>query len=103
MKMLNMSTATDIAAAAAWCGEVIDVQYTNSRGVWDRRGWDTVVYTNRHDCKVVLRTHTDSGAVRLKAVPAPDGVDLTPRDPYEIELMPDVPFDVLTAIMESLK
>lgn len=103
MKMLNHSTATDVASVAAWRGQVLDVQHTHFNPAWGRKGWDTVVFTNEHDCKVILRIHSDTGAVRLKAEPAPSGVDLAPRDPYEIELMPDVPFDVLSAIMENLK
>jgi hypothetical protein len=103
MKLLNYSTVEDVAAVAAWGGEILDVQRNGTSHMWQRRGWDTVVFTNKHDCKVILRIHTDTGAVRLKAEPAPSGVDLTPRDPYEIELMPDVPFDVLSALMENLK
>lgn len=102
-KFLQETTVEDVAADAAWRGEVLDVQRVSANQQWRRTGWDTLVFTNAHDCKVILRLHNSTGAVRLRAEPAPSGLDLTPRDPYEIELMPDVPFNVLSTILENLK
>jgi hypothetical protein len=60
--------------------------------------WSTLVFQNVNDAKVVLRQHS-SGTTRIKVTPALT-VDLVYPETYEITLTPDVPFSVLTALLE---
>lgn len=80
---------------------VLDVQHPTG-GVLRPATWDTAVLMNEHDTKIVVRQHRLTGAVRVKAIPART-IDMHQPEAYEIELMPDIPFYVLTEMMEILK
>jgi hypothetical protein len=82
-------------------GKVLDVQPAAGASIFTPKDWDTVVFLNDQDTKVVLRQHRPTGAVRIKAIPAVT-VDMVEPEPYEIQLMPDVPFRVLTILLENL-
>lgn len=100
--LLMTRDLADVMADVAHNVHVLDVQRTHTSPATKPSTWDTVVFVNYHDTRVVLRQHRLTGAVRLKAIP-PKTVDMYQPEPYEIELMPDVPFDVLISLLETLK
>jgi hypothetical protein len=91
----------DVIANRSHNVEVLDVQIRSKDLVLRPRQWDTCVLINDHGAKVVIRQHRLTGAMRVKVVPAKDGP--YQPEPYELEFLPDVPFDVLSNILEILK
>ena len=92
----------DVMSDLAHNTRVVDVQRTHTAPLAKPASWDTAVIFNDHDTKIVLRQHRHTGAVRLKVTPAKT-VDLVQPETYELELMPDFPFHVLTNLLEILK
>lgn len=92
----------DVMANRAHNVRVLDVQRRSNDSVLTPVHWDTVVMENDHGTRIVLRQHRLTGAVRIKAIPAKT-VDLFQPEPYELELLPDVPFSVVVDLLEILK
>lgn len=93
----------DVAADLAFGMRVIDRQSTLNAPLAKPSTWDTSVVFNTHDTKIVLRQHRHTGALRIKVIPARDNIAGYQPEPYELELMPDFPFHVLTSMLEILK
>jgi hypothetical protein len=91
----------DVAAGVAHNVHVLDVQ-TPTDTILAPTTWGTIVIVNDHDTKIVIRQHRLTGAMRIKAIPAKT-VDMLQPEPYEIELLPDVPFPVVINLLEILK
>jgi hypothetical protein len=92
----------DVAAGVAHNVHVLDVQNRPADSILSPSTWGTIVLENDHGTKVVIRQHRLTGAMRIKAIPAKT-VDLLQPEPYEIELLPDVPFPVVINLLEILK
>lgn len=100
-QIMNRDLA-DVMSSTSHNVHVLDVQNTHTAPAHEPLSWDTVVFLNQHDTRVVLRQHRHSGAVRIKAIPAKT-IDLVQPEAYEIELLPDIPFHVLIELLEILK
>jgi hypothetical protein len=100
-QLMNRDLA-DLAGAVGHNVRLLDTQYTGGAPHTEPSTWDTSVFYNDHDTKIVVRQHRLTGAIRIKAIPAKT-VDLVQPEPYELELLPDVPFHVLTSLMEILR
>ena len=84
---LHSVNAGDIYASADYSLRIDVLDY--------QREPQIVVFRNERGTKVVMRHDDPTGAVEIKAEPQ-QGVA------YELYLGPQVPFDVLTAMMEHL-
>jgi hypothetical protein len=93
---------TDVASSVTHNMRILDVQTTSSAPLHAPKTWDTSVFENDHGTRLVLRQHRLTGALRIKAIPAKT-VDMVQPEPYELELLPDVPFHVLIDLMEILR
>jgi hypothetical protein len=92
----------DVVAQIPHNMRVLDVQETHTAALLEPSSWDTAVFLNDHGTRLVVRQHRHTGATRIKAIPAKT-VDLLQPEAYELELLPDVPFRVLTDLMEILR
>lgn len=97
---LSQRDVNDVVANRPHNAHVLDVQ---SPSYEPRRpnSWSTAVFVNFHDAKIVVRQHS-SGMTKIKVTP-PVTVDMVQPEPYEIQLNPDVPFDVLAHLLEVVK
>lgn len=90
----------DMAANRPHNTRVLDLQ----QPTYDRthpNTWSTAVFVNQHDAKIVLRQHA-SGTTRIKVTPVTT-IDGVQPEPYEITLTPDVPFQVVTSLLEVVR
>jgi hypothetical protein len=88
---LRDSDVWDIYRTSDHVGRVLDLQE-------DRR---VVVMRNRkHDTKVILRFDDETGAVEMFAEPNHSD-DAVGSEPYHVMLGPEVPFSVLSALIEN--
>ena len=101
--MLMTSDVDDVMHHRAHNVEVLDVQRADTKPTLAPSNWDVVVFVNQWDTRIVLRQHKLTGAVRIKAIPAKTGVERFQPEPFELELMPDVPLSVVTDLLEILK
>lgn len=92
----------DVASSMPHNMRILDVQSSQSAPLSAPKTWDTSVFENDHGTRLVIRQHRLTGALRIKAIPAKT-VDMVQPEPYELELLPDVPFHVLIDLMEILR
>lgn len=83
------SDVWDIYRTADHVGRVLDLQE-------DRR---TVVMRTRNDTKIVMRFDDETGAIEMHVEPN-GSIDSIGAEPYHLMLGPEVPFSVLTALIE---
>jgi hypothetical protein len=86
---LRDSDVWDVYRTANHVGTVLDVQET-------RR---VLVMRTRNDTKLVLRFDDETGAVEIDAIPN-GSMSSMGSDPYHLMLGPEVPFSVLSALIE---
>lgn len=100
--MIMNRDVDDLVAGAPHRVRVLDVQRAAASTREAPSTWDVVVFVNNHDTRIVIRQHRLTGAMRIKAIPAKT-VDLHQPEPYELELLPDVPYLVVLELLEILK
>lgn len=86
---LRDSNIWDVSRSASHYGRVLDVQE-------ERR---VVVMKTRNDTKIVLRFDDETGAVELSVEPNGSD-DRFGSEPYHLMLGPEVPFSVLSALID---